>query len=239
MMLYVVEGPRGSNGAPSTLWQTSVTPSATHNQTGPLWCWFPSEWSYACSRLLWVSPTTSPLRLGISPAATSTHTSVFNQSFEALFPWAGALGRVVCFAPSPFLPVYLCANVGPQGLPATTLWGLLAAAWPVPFHSLPPRWVHQPLPCRKSSPPRLSISAPPTSLDECFFFISLVIGLPYSLIFWQFWLFFVFKLLLSFWLCKEAQCVYLHLHLGRKPSICSFLSWTHNSSPLVYMSIHM
>ena len=31
------------------------------------------------------------------------------------------------------------------------------------------------------------------SLDECFFFNSLVVGLPYSLIFWQFWLFFVFK----------------------------------------------
>ena len=40
------------------------------------------------------------------------------------------------------------------------------------------------------------------------FFISLVVRLPYSLIFCQFWLFFVFKLLLSFfWLCEEAQCV--------------------------------
>ena len=65
---------------------------------------------------------------------------------------------------------------------------------------------------------RLPISAPPTGLDECFFFISLVVGLPYSLIFCQFWLFFVFKLLLSFfWLCEEAQYVYLRLHLGRKP----------------------
>ena len=49
--------------------------------------------------------------------------------------------------------VYLCVNVGPQGLPATTLWGLLAAAWPASFHNLPPHWVHQPLPCRESSPP--------------------------------------------------------------------------------------
>ena len=61
----------------------------------------------------------------------------------------------------------------------------------------------------------LPISAPPTGLDECFLFISLVVGLPHSLIFCQFWLFFVFKLLLSFfWLCEEAQCVYLRLHLG-------------------------
>ena len=71
-------------------------------------------------------------------------------------------------------------------------------------------------PCCESSPPQLPISAPPTGLDECFF-ISLVVGLAYSLIFCQFWLFFVFKLLLSFfWLCEEAQCVYLCLHLGWK-----------------------
>ena len=116
-----------------------------------------------------------------------------------------------------FLPVYLRENVGLQGLPATILWGLLAAAWPALFHNLPPRWVRQPRCCCESSPPRLPVSAPLTSLDECFFFISLVVGLPYSSIFCQFWLFFVFKLLLSFfWLCEEAQCVYLCLHLGRK-----------------------
>ena len=49
------------------------------------------------------------------------------------------------------LPVYLYANVGLQGLPATTLWGLPAAAWPAPFHNPPPRWVCQPLPCCESS----------------------------------------------------------------------------------------
>ena len=66
-----------------------------------------------------------PVRLGVSPAAASTPTGVFNQRFEALFPRAGALGCAVCFAPPRFLPVYLCANVGPRGL--------LAAAWPAPF----------------------------------------------------------------------------------------------------------
>ena len=35
--------------------------------------------------------------------------------------------------------------------------------------------------------------------------------------FCQFWLFFIFKLLLSFFrLCEEAQCIYLR-HLGQKP----------------------
>ena len=119
--------------------------------------------------------------------------------------------------PPPFLRVYLCANVGPQGRPATTLWGLPAAAWHAPFHNLPPHWVCQLPPCRESSRPQLPVAAPPTGLDECFYFISLVVGLPYSSIFCQFWLFFVIKLLLSFfWLCEEAQCIYRHLHLGWK-----------------------
>ena len=97
--LYVVEGPSGSNGARLTLLRISIFHSATHNQTGPLWCWFPSGWACAHSRPLWVSPMTSPVRLGVSPAAAPTPTGLFNQRFEALFPCAGALGCMVCFAP--------------------------------------------------------------------------------------------------------------------------------------------
>ena len=105
---------------------------------------------------------------------------------------------MVCLAPQLFLPAYPQVNVGlpsPQdGSPSP-----LAAALP---------WVLS---------TGLPISAPPTGLDQCFFFNSLIVGLPYSVIFCQFWLFFVFKLLLSFfWLCEEAQCVYLRLHLGQK-----------------------
>ena len=99
VMLYVGEGPRGSNDIRSTLHQILVFHSATHNQTGPLWCWFPGGWACAHSRPLWVSPTTSPVRLGVSPAADPTPTGAFNQRFEALFPLAGALGCAVCFAP--------------------------------------------------------------------------------------------------------------------------------------------
>ena len=153
VMLYVGEGLRGSNGARSPLHQISVTPSATHNQTGPLWCWFPSGWACAHSRPLWVSPMTSPVRLGVSPAAAPTPTGVFNQRSEALFPRAGALGCAVCFAPhclsglsvlecgasgcylplclprSPPLRVrpsrFICTNVGLQGL--------LVLGLPAPF----------------------------------------------------------------------------------------------------------
>ena len=112
VMQYVGEGPRGSNGTCSTLCRFSVTAFATHNQIGPFWCCFPGGWACACSRSLWVSPTTSPVRLGASPAAASTPTGVFTQWFEALFPCAVALGYAVCFVPPPFLPVYLCVNVG-------------------------------------------------------------------------------------------------------------------------------
>ena len=97
--LYVGEGPRGSNGACSALYRISVTCCATHNHIGPLWCWFPSGWACACPRPLWVSPTTSPVRLGVSPVAAPTPRGAFNQRFEALFPRAVALGCAVCFAP--------------------------------------------------------------------------------------------------------------------------------------------
>ena len=113
--------------------------------------------------------------MGVSPAATSTPIGVFNQRFEALFPCTGTLGCVVCLTPQLFLPVYLHANMGLPSPQATT------------------SRVRQPLPCRKSSPPWLPISAPPTGLDECSFFNSLVVRLLYSSSFRQFWLLFVFK----------------------------------------------
>ena len=97
--LYVGEGPRGSNGIRSSLHRISIFHSATHNETGPLWCWFPSGWACVRPRPLWVSPMTSPVRLGVFPAAAPTPMGSFNQRFEALSPCAGALGYVVCFAP--------------------------------------------------------------------------------------------------------------------------------------------
>ena len=101
----------------------SVTPCATHNQTGTLWCWFPSGWACAHSRPLWVSPTTCPVRLAVSPAAAPTPTGIFNQRFEA---WSPGLRGLLCSPP--FIPVYLCANVEPRG--ATHL-----SACPILCHS--------------------------------------------------------------------------------------------------------
>ena len=120
----------------------------------------------------------------------------FNQRFEALFPpsWSPGLRGLLCSPPfplfiyarmwgrgvlptaqpaplsatlSPALWVYLCANVGPQGL--------LVVRLPAPFvphsTSLGPATATRVL----STP--VPLSAPPTSLDECLFCVSLVLDL--------------------------------------------------------------
>ena len=118
----------------------------------------------------------SPVRLGVSPTAT-TPTGFYNLRFWSFISpcWNTVLHSLFHFpVVSPGLSICKfgtaqCANCHLACL------------------------VLQPLPCCASFPPWLPISAPPTGLDECFFFNSLVVGLPYSLIFWQFWLFFVFK----------------------------------------------
>ena len=126
VMLYMGEGPRGSNGARSTLHWTPVTPSTTHNQIGPLWCWLLSGWACAHCRPLWVSPATSPVRLGVSPAAAPTPMGAFNQSSEALFPHAGTLGYRVCFAPRS-LYRFICARVLGGGVLPAALPALFSA----------------------------------------------------------------------------------------------------------------
>ena len=89
---------------------------------------------------------TSPVRLGVFPAAAPTRMGVFNQRFEASFPHSGALGCTVCLALQLFLPVYLYAHVGPPALLPTALLLVLSA--------------------------RLHIFTPSTGLDECFLFNS-------------------------------------------------------------------
>ena len=126
-----------------------------------------------------------------------------------LFIYVRMWGHRVCQPP----PCGVC-QLQP-GLPHSTIRHLTGSASHHLAHPSPPATT---FPRVLSS--QLPISAPPTGLDE---FISLVVGLPYSSIFCQFWLFFVFKLLLSFWLCEEAQCVYLCIHLGRKSSFKKYL----------------
>ena len=61
--------------------------------------------------------------------------------------------------------VYLCTNVGPQGLLVVRLPALLAPH----FASLDPARATRVLSAL------VPVSAPPTGLDECLFFISLVL----------------------------------------------------------------
>ena len=137
--------------------------------------------------------------MGVPAASTSQVFSV--RGFEDLFPLTGTLGCPVSLTPHLFLQVYPHTNVGPPAPPAT--------AKPGPLANASPSLVLQPPPCCKSSPPQLPISAPPTGLDECFVFISLVVILPYSSIFCQFCLFFVFKFVVILLLVVQGATVCL------------------------------
>ena len=89
-------------------------------------------------------------------------------------------------------------------------WFFHMQIWDHPLcQLLPPCPVLQPWPCCESSPTLLPISTPPAGLDECFLFNSLVVGLPYSSISQQFWLFFVFKFAVVLLLVVQRGTVYL------------------------------
>ena len=71
----------------------------------------------------------------------------------------------------------------------------------------------------------LPVSAPPTGLDECFFFISLVVRLPYSLIFCQFWLFLFLNCCCPSFGCARRHSVSTYSSiLAKSPSVCRFIN---------------
>ena len=127
-----MRGPRENSAACSALCRFSVTSFATYKQIEPFWCCFPSGWVCVGSMRRWVSPTNSPVSLGVSPAAISTPTGVFSQRFETLFPQTGTLGCVVCFAPQLFLPVCLHTNVRPPSVQSAASRSPPAEALPSP-----------------------------------------------------------------------------------------------------------
>ena len=136
----------------------------------------------------------SPVKLGVSPAPHKCfHSEALRLYFPVLEPWI-ALSHSSVVPPS--LSTCKCGtacsascHLARPGPLATTLPPVLSA--------------------------QLSIAAPPTGLDECFFFNSLVVRLPHSLIFCEFWFLFLNLMLSFFWLCEEAHCVYPRLHLGQ------------------------
>ena len=171
VMLYV--GPRGKSATCSSLCWFWVTSPAIHNQIGPFLFWFLGGW--ICIHWpLWVSPTNSPVRLGIYPTATSIPTGVFSQR----------LWGFISLHWNPELWGLSHSPVGPPSLSAcecgTTQFASHYLIWSSSHH-LAGSPLH-----------RLPISGPPTDLNECFFFNSLVVVLPYSSILCQ-TVFFVFK----------------------------------------------
>ena len=140
-------------------------------------------------RTLWVSPANSPVRLGVSPAATT-----------------------------------------PTGLHSHRFWGFLFQCWNPGFRG-PPRspavppglstskcGITQSIPCHVSSPPWLPISA----LLPVWMNVSLNPWLSdfHISIFWQFWLFFVFKFVVVILLVVQGGKVYLPMPpLGQKTKL--------------------
>ena len=82
--------------------------------------------------------------------------------------------------------------MGPQGL--------LVLGLPAPF--VPHSVSLSPATATRVLSTLVPVSAPPTSLDECLFSISLVL-VPLAV-----------RFSCQFWLCEEAQCVYLRRNLG-------------------------
>ena len=75
---------------------------------------FPDGWVCIRSRPLWVSPTNSPVRLGVSPAAALIPTGVFNQRFVFISPqWSQGLhGLLRSSAIPPSLYMRECGATG-------------------------------------------------------------------------------------------------------------------------------
>ena len=184
--------PRGNNVTWSALCQFSVTSSAPHIQLGPFWCWFLGSFVYILGPYGSLHQT---FLWGWDFLLLPQPQHVFSvRGFEALFPHAGTLHYVV-YSPAQFFLLIYSRGTHKCETTQSTSWCL-----PVP--------VLQPLPCHKSALPQLLISAPPIGLDECFFFNSSVVGFPFSLIFWHFWLFFVFKFVVFLLVVQEGK-VYL------------------------------
>ena len=118
------------------------------------------------------------VRLGVSPS-TTTPTDFFSGGLEALFPNTVTLGLSWFPVVPPGLFAHKCGTT--QSTSCRLAWSSSHCLAKSPLLST---W--------------LPIFVPPTSLGECFFFNSLVVGLQYSSIFCQSGDFFVFKFVVVF-----------------------------------------
>ena len=137
----------------SALCWLSVTSPATQQRIGPFWCLFPG------TRFVYILGSHGSLQQTLLwnweffPLPPPPQV-ITARGFEALFPCARTLVCTVSVLP--------CCS---SQFFHTRIWD---------------RPICQPPPCCASC---LPVFAPPANLDECFFFNSLFVGLPYSSIF--------------------------------------------------------
>ena len=103
-----------------------------------LWCWLLSGWACAHSRPLWVSPTTSLVRLGVSPAAAPTPMAFSIRGLRFYFPalepwvtWSALLPAFIQFICAPMWGCRDCLRRSSHTPPVSVL--------PQPRESSPPR----------------------------------------------------------------------------------------------------
>ena len=181
-------GPRGNS---ATYWPRgwlSITSPTTHTQSGPFWWWVPGWYICVRSRPLWVSWT---LLWGWEFLQLLQPLQVFTtRGFEALFPHARTL--YVRFVSLPNCSSLLSAEKCQTTQSAS--------------HGL----AEHPLYSGCPSLPLLQVWVNISSLTSWLLDFRTVQFSGNS----GYFLF--LNLLLYFWLCKEAKCIYLCLHLGQK-----------------------
>ena len=139
------------------------------------------------------------------------------RGFEALFPHAGPLGCVVYLTPQLFLLIYLHADVGSPSVPAASPSRFSSSC--LAKHPLCPGCLSLPL-----LPVWMNVS----SLIPCptpWLFNFLVVGLPYSSIFCQFWLVFVFKFVFVLLLVVRGDKVHLPMPPSQPEVLFLVFAW--------------
>ena len=196
---------RGNNATCLALSWLSVTSPATHKQIGPFWCRF---WVGGFVYILGPHESLQwTLLWGWEFLLLPQPPQVFiARGFEALFPCARTLGCMVSLAPQLFfllihMQMWYHLNCQP---PCCQFWSTSLPTWSSSR-------------CLARNPLHPCFPSPPF-LPAWMYVSSLTLWL---LNFHAVWFsgssgYFLFFNLLSFWLCKEAKCIYLHLHLGRK-----------------------
>ena len=180
-------GQRGNSATRLPLTLLLVTSLPT-SKLCPFRCRFPWGWACVLSRILWASPTDSPVRLGVSPTST-TPTGYYSQRVWGFtFPcWNPGLHGL---SQSPFVPP--CLSTHECGTAQNT------------SHHLGP--LHTCCPSLPLLPVWMNVSLTLWLSDFHTFRFSATSGY-FLLLNW--WLSFL-------WLCEEPKYICLCLHLGWK-----------------------